>query len=123
MTTKTEAGTYFYTLSSIDNPDRIAVPLVLANAALAMGQDALLWLTLDGVKVAQQGAMDKLISPSFSGIKDLLSQFIDAGGKIGICPACATTHGVTKENVIENASWMGAAAVQEAALGRHIMSF
>ncbi len=121
MTTKTD--TYFYTLSTIEDPDRIAVPLVLANAALAMGQDALLWLTLDGVKVARQGAMDTLISPSFSAINDLLTQFIEAGGKIGICPACANTHGVTKENVIENADWMGAAAVQEAALGRHIMSF
>ena len=38
MTTKT--GTYFYTLTSINDLDRVAVTLVLANAALAMGQEA-----------------------------------------------------------------------------------
>ena len=49
MTTQT--GTYLYTLTSIDDLGRVAVPLVLANAALAMGQEALIWLTLDGVKI------------------------------------------------------------------------
>ncbi len=121
MTTQT--GTYFYTLTSIDDLDRIAVPLVLANAALAMGQEALIWLTLDGVKIAKKGVADNLVSPSFSKIKDLLQQYTDAGGKLGICPACAKTHEVSEDDVIENASWMGAAAVQEAALGRQILSF
>lgn len=123
MTTQTESGTYFYTLSTSNDPDRIAVPLVLANAALSMGQEALLWLTLDGVKVAKQGAMDEVVAPSFSAITELLAQFIEAGGKLGICPACATTHGITKDNIIDNVTWMGAAAVQAAALGRHTMSF
>ena len=121
MTNQTD--TYFYTLSSVDDMDRIAVPLVLANAALAMGQEALIWLTLDGVKIAKKGMVDDLISPSFSKIKDLLQQYTDAGGKLGICPACAKTHDVTDENIIKSASWMGAAAVQEAAIGRQILSF
>lgn len=121
MTTKNDA--YFYTLTSTEDADRIALPLVLANAALAMGQEALLWLTLDGVKVAQKGAMDDFVSPSFKSIKSLLEQFSEAGGKIGICPACAKTHGVSEDNILENASWMGAAAVQEAALGNNTMSF
>jgi predicted peroxiredoxin len=118
-----QIDTYFYTLTSVDDPDRIAVPLVLANAALALGQEAFIWLTLDGVKIAQKGMVDDLISPSFSRIKDLLQQYTDAGGKLGICPACAKTHHVTDENIIESASWMGAAAVQEASIGRQILSF
>jgi predicted peroxiredoxin len=123
MNQQNETGTYFYTLSSTQDPDRIAVPLVLANAALSMGQEAYLWLTLDGVKVGKKGAMDDMVSPSFAAIKDLLNKFQEAGGRMGICPACAGTHGVTDDNMVDNAEWMGAAAVQEAALGRHIMTF
>lgn len=123
MTTQNVNNTYFYTLTSVDDLDRIALPLVLANAALAMGQKAFLWLTLDAVKVAKKGAMNDSISPSFSSIQDLLNQYKNAGGKIGICPACAKTHGVTEDNILENASWMGAAAVQESALGNNTMSF
>jgi predicted peroxiredoxin len=119
----TETGTYLYTLTSTDDLDRIALPLVLANAALAMGQEALIWLTLDGVKIAKKGFADNLVSPSFSKINDLLQQYADAGGKIGICPACAKTHDVSEEDVIENANWMGAAAVQDAAIGRQVLSF
>ena len=63
MTTQT--GTYFYTLTSVDDLDRVAVPLVLANAALAMGQEALIWLTLDGVKIAKKSVADNLVLPSF----------------------------------------------------------
>lgn len=73
-------------------------------------------------KIAKKGAIDGLISPSFSTIKDLLKKYIDAGGKIAIYPACAKTHDVTEENVVENALLM-AAAVQEIAIDRQIMSF
>jgi predicted peroxiredoxin len=119
----TENKNFFYTLTTSNDPDRIAVPFVLANAALAMGQDVILWLTLDGVKVAEKGAMDNMTSPSFSEIKNLMTQYAEAGGKIGVCPACANTHGIIQDNVVDNASWMGAAAVQEASQGRQIMTF
>jgi predicted peroxiredoxin len=115
--------TYFYALTRFDDPDQIALPLVLANAALAMGAEVTLWTTLEGVKLGKTGAIDKLMSPTFASIKDLLDQFIQTGGRMGVCPACAKTHGVTEENLLENGTWMGAAAVQEALLDRNIMTF
>ena len=123
-TETTRTPKYFYTLTTFEqDPDRVAVPIVLANAALAMGQEALLWLTLDGVKLAIKGAADGMVSPSFSAIKELLDIYRENGGKIGVCPACAKTHGVTDENLVENGVWMGAAVVQEFTPNYHLLSF
>jgi len=115
--------TYYYTLTAFDNPDQVAVPLVLANAALAMGSDAIVWTTLEGVHLGKKGSADDMHSPSFGPVKELINQFVNAGGRIGICPACANTHGVTDENIVENGLWMGAAAVTEAIQNRNSLSF
>ena len=115
--------TYFYTLTNFSDPDQVAVPIVLANAALATGAEAMLWTTLEGVKLAIKNSVKDMISPSFSSIDDLFKEFTNAGGRIGVCPACAQTHGVTQENIVENGEWMGAAAVQDAIHKRNIMTF
>jgi predicted peroxiredoxin len=123
-TQNSQPARYFYALTTFEqDPDRVAVPIVLANAALASGQDVMLWLTLDGVKLALRGAADDMVSPSFDSIKELLDIYKEAGGKIGVCPACAKTHGLTESNMAENAVWMGAMAVQAYSQNHHMMSF
>ena len=118
-----EKQTYYYTLTAFSDPDQVAIPIVLANAALALGSEAIVWTTLDGVKLGKKGSVDDMSSPSFGPVKDLIDAFVEAGGKIGICPACANTHGVTEENIVENGVWMGAAAVTEAIQNRNSLSF
>jgi predicted peroxiredoxin len=115
--------TYYYTLTAFNDPDQVAVPLVLANAALAMGSEAIVWTTLEGVNLGKKGSVDDMISPSFGSVKELIDQFIEAGGQIGVCPACANTHGLSEDNLVENGIWMGAAAVTEAIQNRHSLSF
>ncbi|MDH5436228.1 MAG: DsrE family protein [Gammaproteobacteria bacterium] len=113
MTTTTQKMSF--TVTNFDHDlDRVAVPLALANNALAMGHDVLIWLTLEGVKLAKENAADSLIPKSFPPIKELLNNFMKNGGKFGVCPPCAKTHGVTDDNLIDSAEWMGAAALLEA---------
>lgn len=115
---------YLFTVTTFDtDPDRLATPLVLANNALAAGGDVLVWVSLEGVKLAQKGNVDGLIPKSFPPVADLLSSFIENGGRIGVCPPCAKTHGVTQENMLTNAEFMGGAAVIGAAEGRQTFSF
>lgn len=115
---------YLFTITHFENdPDRVATPLVLANNALAAGGDVLVWLSLDGVKLAKQGAANGLVPKSFPPIAELLKAFSEAGGQIGVCPPCAKTHGVAQENMLPNAQFMGGAAVIGAAEGRQAFSF
>lgn len=115
---------YLFTITTYDgDADRVATPLVLANSALASGGDVLLWLTVEGVNLARKGAADGLKPKSFPPVADLLKAFADNGGRIGVCPPCGKTHGVTAENMVANGEWMGAAAVLGAAQERQAFSF
>ena len=115
---------YLFTVTHFDgDPDRVATPLVLANNALAAGGDVLVWTSLEGVQLAKEGAADGLIPKSFPPVAELLKAFNENGGRIGVCPPCAKTHGVTQENMLANAEFMGGAAVIGAAQDRQTFSF
>jgi predicted peroxiredoxin len=115
---------YLFTVSHYnDDPDRVATPLVLANNALAAGADVLLWFTVDGANLGKRGSADAVIPKSFPPVAELLKTFIENGGRIGVCPPCGKTHGVTDDNMVANAEWMGAQAVLAAAQDRQAFSF
>lgn len=107
-----------------DDPDRAAVPLVLACNALAAGsEDVLLWTTAQGVNIAKKGAPEKVPAVSFPPLHELLETFLEAGGKLGVCPPCAKTHGVTEETIVDGAEFMGGAALLEAMKDRETSWF
>lgn len=115
---------YVFSITNFsEDADRVAIPLVLANNALAMGQDVLIWVTLEAVQLAKKNGADKLLPKSFPAISELLEIFSEAGGKIGVCPPCAKTHGVTDEDLVDNASWMGAAALLDQSENRNAAWF
>lgn len=110
------ANNYVFSITHFDDdPERVAVPLVLANNALAMGSKVLVWLTLDAVKLASNASPNGLTSKSFPPIDELLATFAENGGEFGVCPPCAKTHHLTEEDLVKNAAFMGAAAFLEKA--------
>jgi len=123
-TMSNQQAKYLFTVTHYESdPDRVATPFVLANNALAVGADVLLWLTVEGANLGRRGAADGLIPKSFPPVAELLKLFIENGGRIGVCPPCGKTHGVTDENILPDAEWMGAAAVLAAAQERQAFSF
>lgn len=115
---------YLFSITHFNgDADRVAAPLVLANNALALGADVLLWLTVEGASLGRRGAADNLVPRSFPPVAQLLDSFVDNGGRIGVCPPCGKTHGVTDENMVANGEWMGAAALLDAAAGRQVHTF
>lgn len=115
---------YLFTVTHFDaDPDRVATPLVLANNALAAGADVLLWLTVEGANLGKRGSADGIVPKSFPPVAELLKTFTENGGRIGVCPPCGKTHGVTNENILPDAEWMGASAVLLAGQDRQVFSF
>ena len=115
---------YLFTITTFDaDADRVATPLVLANSALAGGADVLVWLTVEGANLGRAGAAQDLKPKSFPPVAELLEAFTQNGGRIGVCPPCGKTHGVTNENLLASAEWMGAAAVLAEARERQAFSF
>ena len=115
---------YLFVVTQFDRePDLAAAPFVVANSALAGGADVLVWLTHDGVELAKKGNAESIQPASFPNLGELLAKYTEAGGKIGVCPPCAKTHGVTEENKVANATWMGAAALVSELQIRQPLSF
>ncbi|MEE8388273.1 MAG: DsrE family protein [Acidiferrobacterales bacterium] len=122
--TRISQNRYLFIVTSFDKePDLTAGPLVLAVSALSVGVDVLLWLTHEGVNLAKAKAADHVVPKSFPPLGELLDNFGQAGGNIGVCPPCAKTHGVTEQNMLPNASWMGAAALLGEMQNRQSLSF
>ena len=121
----TQNNNYLFTVTTFTNEDadRVATPLVLANSALANGKDVLIWLTMEGVELAKKGSAETLTPISFSPVSELLDTYIENGGRIGICPPCAKTHGLSDDNKIDNAELMGAVAMLDETSGRQTFSF
>lgn len=89
MTTeKTEKILYIGTKAG-DDPEKAAMPFVMANAALAMDMEASVCLQGNGVYLAQKGYTDTMMLPGgFPPLKKLVSEFIELGGKLLVCVPC-----------------------------------
>jgi predicted peroxiredoxin len=96
-----------------DNADKTVVAFVVANAGVAAGQDVVIFLNIEGVRLATPGYTDDIVSEGFKPLKDLLASFIDNGGKIWVCPPCFNARGLNKDNLIHGATFAGAAPVVE----------
>jgi len=97
--------------SSHDNPDRATVALVVAGAAAASGQDSTVFLSAEGAWLGKQGEADKIHEEGFAAMVDLMSGFVEAGGKIIVCSPCAKKRGITESDLVDGAVIAGGAAV------------
>ena len=71
-----------------DDPDRATVAFVVANAAAASDREALVFLSIEGVRLSQRGYADDIREEGFAPLKELMDNFVKAGGKIFVCSPC-----------------------------------
>ena len=96
-----------------DNPDKATVAFVLANAALGSGTEALVFLSVEGVRLAQQGYADDIREQGFAPLKDLVESFAKAGGTIYVCSPCFKKRGLDEAALVTGASIVGGAKLVE----------
>ena len=83
------AGKFCISLTrSLDDPDRATVAFVIANAAVASGQETMVFLSVEGVRLAVAGTADAIHEEGFQPLKDLMASFVEAGGTILVCSPC-----------------------------------
>ncbi|MBK9940443.1 MAG: DsrE family protein [Kouleothrix sp.] len=96
-----------------DNPDTTTVAFVVANAGVAAGQEVVIFLNVEAVRLATPGYADAITSEGFKPLSELLASFIENSGKIWICPPCFNARKLDKDHVIAGATFAGGAAVVE----------
>jgi predicted peroxiredoxin len=96
-----------------DNPDRATVAFVVAGAAAASDKEALVFLSTEGVRLAVRGAADSIHESGFSPLKDLMANFVAAGGKIFVCSPCFKKRGLDETALTDGAVLVGGAKLVE----------
>ncbi|MEJ2158101.1 MAG: DsrE family protein [Desulfobacteraceae bacterium] len=96
--------------TAAENPEKAAMPFVMANAALAMDLQATICLQGNGVYLAHKGYVEKMPpSGGFPPMQKLLGDFLELGGKLLVCVPCI------KERHIDEGSELVAGARTTAA--------
>ena len=83
------AGKFCVNLThSKDDTDRATVGFVLANAALGSGKETLVFLSIEGVRLANRGFAESIHEEGFPPLRELMDNFAKAGGTIYVCAPC-----------------------------------
>jgi predicted peroxiredoxin len=96
-----------------DNSDKATVAFVLANAALGSGKETLVFLSVEGVRLAQKGYADDIREDGFAPLKELMESFSKAGGTIAVCSPCFKKRKLDEAALAPGASIVGGAKLVE----------
>jgi predicted peroxiredoxin len=96
-----------------DNTDRATVAFVIANAAVASDKDTLVFLSIEGVRVASKGYADDIHEDGFAPLKELMTNFVQAGGKIWVCSPCFNKRKLDPASLVDGATIVGGAKLVE----------
>lgn len=111
MTEKEEKIMYITTYAG-ENPEKAALPFVLASAALAMDIKATVCLQGNGVYLARKGYMEMTLNGGgFPPMKKLITDFFELGGRMMVCVPCIKERNIDESDLIEGAETTAAGAV------------
>jgi uncharacterized protein len=96
-----------------DNTDKATVAFVVANAAVASEKDAMVFLSTEGVRLAQKGYADDIQEEGFSPLRELMENFAKAGGQIYVCSPCFKRRKLDENSLVSGALIVGGAKLVE----------
>ena len=96
-----------------DNPERATLALIVGNTALASEHETVIFLTVEGVRLATKGYADDIHKEGFAPVGELLQQYVAGGGTLLACAACCKPRGISADVLIEGAEIAGAARLVE----------
>src|SRR5437763_4674322 len=105
-----------------EDPDRVVTAYLTAGAALDAGKDVVMWLTVDGVRLALEGYADRIRADMDPPVERVHAEFVEKGGRFYVCPVCFNERGLDAEQLVASAEIKGATPLMEFA-GDGAMTF
>ena len=96
-----------------EDPERATLPFVVGNVAATADQETVVFLTVEGVRLATKGYADAVQKEGFPAAGEVIRQFIANGGQVWACGACTKPRGITEADLVEGAKIVTAANVVE----------
>ncbi len=107
-----------------EDSERAILPFVVANIAAAVGKQAAVLLTIDGVWIGAEGGTEGITYEGMPALSDLYAEFVENGGEVWVCGACAKPRGIGEDRVGKGAKIVGAGmVVEEVAAGAKLMTY
>lgn len=89
-------------ISGIEEPHRVNMGMHLASDALKQGREVIVFVNVEGAMLGTDKYPDT-VAFSKKTLKQVFRDFIDAGGKVLVCPHCLGVIGGTEADLIEGA--------------------
>src|SRR5215208_6218298 len=96
-----------------EGPDQVVVAYLTAGAALDRGDDVVMWLTSDGVRLALDGYVANIREGMEPPVERVHDQFIEKGGRFYVCPVCFNDRQLDASELVDNAELQGASPLME----------
>jgi uncharacterized protein len=96
-----------------NDTDKATVAFVVANASVASGVETCVFLSTEGVRLAQQGYADDIHEEGFAPLRELMANYVAAGGTIWVCSPCFKKRALDETKLTGNTVIVGGAKVVE----------
>jgi predicted peroxiredoxin len=96
-----------------NDTDRSTVAFVIANAAVASDKETLVFLSTEAVRLSQKGYADDIHEQGFAPLRELMANFVKAGGKMFVCSPCFKKRGLDETKLVDGATVVGGAKLVE----------
>ena len=107
-----------------EDAERATLAFIVRNVAATADQEAVVFLTVEGVRIATKGYAGGIHKEGFQPLDDVLKSFVANGGQVWACAACTKPRGITDADLIEGAKIVTAVnLVEYMASGAATLSF
>ena len=96
-----------------NDADKATVAFVVANAAVASDKETVVFLSTEAVRLCQQGYADDIHEEGFAPLRELLANFVKAGGKVWVCSPCFKRRKLDEGKLVTGATIVGGAKLVE----------
>jgi predicted peroxiredoxin len=94
--------------TGLEDPERVTVAFLVAGAAAAEGRQVTMFLTKEAVRLALPGVAEGVACDGCPPLAKLAAQFVDAGGRLLVCPVCFNARKLAEDSLAEHAQIGGA---------------
>lgn len=96
-----------------NDPDKATVAFVVANAAVASDKETMVFLSTEGVRLAVSGYADDVHEEGFAPLRELMHNFVQAGGKVFVCSPCFKRRKLDETKLLAGSTIVGGAKLVE----------
>ena len=89
-------------------PKNLFPAFVLANAAIASGDDVIIYFTPDGAPALKKGVLENMKAKGMPDMSILVEGFLDMDGRIFLCELALKANDLKEEDFMEGVEIVGA---------------